>query len=39
VKFKPAATLIELAAADGLDKRGDYRLITPAKLASLGDPA
>jgi type IV secretion system protein TrbB len=31
--------LIELAAVEGLDKRGDYRLITPAKLASLGDPA
>ncbi len=31
--------LIELAAVEGLDKRGDYRLITPAKLASPGDPA
>jgi type IV secretion system protein TrbB len=31
--------LIELAAVEGLDKRGDYRLVTPAKLASLGDPA
>ena len=31
--------LIELAAVEGLDKRGDYRLITPAKLTSLGDPA
>ena len=30
--------LIELAVIDGLDKRGDYRLITPAKLTSLGDP-
>jgi hypothetical protein len=31
--------LIELAAVEGLDKRGDYRLVTPAKLVSLGDPA
>ena len=31
--------LIELAAVEGLDKRGDYRLVTPAKLTSLGDPA
>jgi P-type conjugative transfer ATPase TrbB len=30
--------LIELAAVEGLDKRGDYRLITAAKLTSLGDP-
>jgi P-type conjugative transfer ATPase TrbB len=31
--------LIELAAVDGLDKRGDYHLATPAKFTSLGDPA
>jgi type IV secretion system protein VirB11 len=31
--------LIELAAVEGLDKRGDYRLATAAKLTSLGDPA
>ena len=31
--------LVELAAVDGLDKRGDYRLVTTAKLASLGDHA
>ncbi len=31
--------LVELAAVDGLDKRGDYRLVTPAKSTSLGDPA
>jgi P-type conjugative transfer ATPase TrbB len=30
--------LIELAAVEGLDKRGDYRLVTTAKIASLGDP-
>jgi len=27
------------AAVEGLDKRGDYRLITSTKLASAGDPA
>ncbi len=31
--------LVELAAVEGLDKRGDYRLVPPAKLTSLGDPA
>lgn len=31
--------LVELAAVDGLDKRGDYRLVTTAKPTSLGDPA
>ena len=31
--------LVELAGVEGLDKRGDYRLVTKAKLASLGDPA
>ena len=31
--------LVELAVVEGLDKRGDYRLVTPTKLASLGDPA
>jgi hypothetical protein len=31
--------LIELTAVEGLDKRGDYRFLTPAKLTSLGDPA
>jgi type IV secretion system protein TrbB len=35
----PQRRLIELAAVDGLDKRGDYRLVTPANLTSLGDPA
>ncbi len=30
--------LAELASVEGLDKRGDYRLVTRAKLASLGDP-
>ena len=31
--------LVELAAVEGLDKRGDYRLVTPTKSPSLGDPA
>ncbi len=31
--------LIELTAVEGLDKRGDYRLVTPAKSTFLGDPA
>jgi hypothetical protein len=35
----PQRRLIELAAVGGLDKRGDYRLVTPAKLTALGDPA
>jgi type IV secretion system protein VirB11 len=30
--------LIALATVKGLDKRGDYRLVTITKLASLGDP-
>jgi type IV secretion system protein TrbB len=36
---RPQRRLIKLAAVEGLDKRGDYRLVTPAKLASFGDPA
>jgi P-type conjugative transfer ATPase TrbB len=35
----PQLRLIELAAVEDLDKRGDYRLIPPVKLASVGDPA
>jgi type IV secretion system protein VirB11 len=30
--------LIALATVEGLDKRGDYRLVTITKLAYLGDP-